>query len=79
MENFVAQRLFVHLDVKMVMLDFELSVQQALRTVLAYNAIIKGCLFHFCQAILRKIGELGLGNEYINNFIRWWALIFQDF
>ena len=68
----------VVLDVKMVMLDFELAMQQALRTVLAENVIIKGCWFHFCQAILRKIGQLGLKEEYNNNFnFRFWVKQFM--
>ena len=28
---------------------------------------IKGCAFHFCQAVYRKVQELGLGMSYIND------------
>ncbi|KRY97212.1 hypothetical protein T11_16099, partial [Trichinella zimbabwensis] len=31
------------------------------------NTRVQGCFFHFCQAVLRQVGRLGLGNDYANN------------
>ncbi|KRX33126.1 hypothetical protein T09_14023, partial [Trichinella sp. T9] len=31
------------------------------------NTPVQGCFFHFCQAVLRQVGRLGLRNDYINN------------
>ena len=39
-----------------LILDFELAIQQALRQALHSNCVIKGCWFHFCHAILKHIG-----------------------
>ncbi len=46
--------------------DFELAIMNAARSIFP-SASIKGCYFHFCQAILRKIQELGLQVEYKEN------------
>ena len=40
---------------KVLILDFELAMQQALRQGFLGNCEIKGCWFHFCQAILRQL------------------------
>ena len=43
-----------------VMLDFELAAQKALRQAFGNQVTIKGCWFHFCQAILTNLGKIGL-------------------
>ncbi|KRZ91493.1 hypothetical protein T08_3287 [Trichinella sp. T8] len=32
-----------------------------------YNSRLQGSFFHFCQAVLRQVGWLGLRNDYIHN------------
>lgn len=43
--------------------DFELTLQQAL-SICFPQAERKGCLFHFAQAIWRKVQNLGLQTLY---------------
>ncbi len=47
----------------MIQRDFELAAIQAAENVFP-QAHVKGCLFHFCQAIWRKTQELGLAVTY---------------
>lgn len=47
--------------VKQFVVDFERGVWQALRSVFtSTNVHIRGCCFHWAQAIWRKVQELGL-------------------
>ena len=63
---------------KVLILDFELAMQQALRQGLLGNCEIKGCWFHFCQAILRQVGNLNLRSDYLNNYdFRFWIKQFM--
>ncbi|KRX59208.1 hypothetical protein T09_5009 [Trichinella sp. T9] len=32
------------------------------------NTRVQGCFFHFCQAVLRQVGRLGLRTDYMNNY-----------
>ena len=54
--------------------DFELGILQAAKAV--FPAVVtKGCYFHFCQALLRKLQQLGLQTQYqedqeISSFVR---------
>lgn len=48
------------------LIDFESSMMLSVREILP-NSETKGCLFHFNQALYRKIVELKLRDEYINN------------
>ena len=43
--------------------DFELATIYAIQEVFP-NDTIKGCTFHFRQALMRRIGEIGLRTEY---------------
>ena len=45
------------------MIDFELSMIQAIRTEFP-SSHIRGCLFHFCQCLWRKVQALGLTVQY---------------
>lgn len=49
-----------------VICDFEISLMTAIETDLP-NAVIKGCYFHFCQSLWRKVQELGLSVLYRQN------------
>jgi len=47
--------------VKRFVLDFESGLWQALRSVfVSTNVCIRGCNFHWAQAVWRKVQELGL-------------------
>ncbi|XP_021368928.1 uncharacterized protein LOC110460379 [Mizuhopecten yessoensis] len=47
-------------------LDFESSARNAAETVFP-QASIKGCLFHYCNRIWRKVQKLGLADQYTND------------
>ncbi|XP_071949439.1 uncharacterized protein [Antedon mediterranea] len=47
-----------------VVADFEASMWQSLREVLP-NIDMTGCLFHYTQAIFRKVQEVGLQRAYM--------------
>ena len=50
-------------EVKTMVADFEAASWNAIREVIP-NIEVKGCLFHFTQAVYRKIGYVKLANEY---------------
>ncbi|XP_013400858.1 uncharacterized protein LOC106166753 [Lingula anatina] len=50
----------------LVVTDFEIGLQNAVQTEIP-TADVRGCYFHFSQALWRKIQEIGLSNAYINN------------
>ena len=61
-------------QVEQVMVDYEIGLWQALRNVMP-NVIIKGCSFHWGQAVWNKCQKLGLqephgSNENVKKFIR---------
>ncbi len=49
---------FLSINVKQIMADFEAAWVNQLKTTF-FMAIIKGCWFHFNQAIIRKLFNLG--------------------
>ena len=49
-----------------VVADFELAIKQAIQLDFP-TASFKGCYYHFCQALMRKIQEIGLQIQYQNN------------
>jgi hypothetical protein len=46
-----------------VICDFEAAIIAAIETKLP-NSRVRGCYFHFCQSLWRKIQELGLAGAY---------------
>lgn len=54
--------------VKKVVLDFERAVWSTLRSMMELEEFprvqLKGCFFHFTQALYRRIGLIGLANQY---------------
>ena len=50
---------------KTIVTDFEAATWNAAREVFP-NIVMRGCLFHFNQAVFRKIKEFKLDNEYDN-------------
>lgn len=60
-----AERIGKTFNPQNVQIDFEIGMIVAIRESFN-NAIIKGCLFHFGQAIWRKVQNIGLTNDYIN-------------
>jgi len=68
----------ITLDNLTIMLDFELAMQQALRQTFKNTVIIKGCWFHFCQAILTNVGSIGFKQDYQNSYeVRFWIKRFM--
>ena len=60
-----------------VLCDFESGLQKSLRYCFA-GVIVKGCWFHFCQALTRKLQNLGLKTRYINDYdFRFWCKQFS--
>ena len=68
--------------VKKIMADFEIALWQAIRTLKSENylpdIIMKGCFFHFCQAVFRKVMNYNLKKDYFNQrdsgtrvYIKW--------
>ena len=57
-------------NVKKIMADFEIALWQAIRTLKSENYLpdirMKGCFFHFCQAVFRKVMEYNLKKDYYN-------------
>ena len=49
-----------------LIVDYEAAAIGALEEVFP-TAIISGCLFHFSQAILRKVSKLGLRTRYLQD------------
>ena len=49
-----------------VVSDFETALWSSFRKVYP-DVRMKGCSFHHCQAIYRKINDLGLGTRYKND------------
>ncbi|KRZ50160.1 hypothetical protein T02_4167 [Trichinella nativa] len=63
-----AAALGVVLQPQTVICDFETAL---IRTLLATfpGVHIQGCYFHICQAVLRKVTNLGMRNSYINEAV----------
>ena len=60
------QHLINHpLDIESIMIDFEQSIIPALEEMLPL-AVIKGCLFHLCKSIFRRVQSEGLVQLYRN-------------
>ena len=58
-------------EVRKIIIDFEYAMWQAFRTMIKkryfVDLSIKGCLFHFCQCIYRRVQQLHLASKYIRN------------
>lgn len=52
--------------IETVMVDFEIAIHNALRNVFP-NIKVKGCWFHFTQAIMKKVRKMGLMAKYNKN------------
>ena len=49
-----------------IMSDFEFAIIQAVQLTFPLTTL-KGCYFHFCQCLTRKVQTLRLQVQYINN------------
>ncbi|KRZ89181.1 hypothetical protein T08_3804 [Trichinella sp. T8] len=58
-----AAALEVDLNPETIICDFETALIPAIRGYFP-NTRVQGCYFHFCQAVHRKVGELGLKTRY---------------
>ncbi|KRX56190.1 hypothetical protein T09_15766, partial [Trichinella sp. T9] len=61
--NDKAAVLEVDLNPDTIICDFETALIPAIRGYFP-NTRVQGCYFHFCQAVHRKVGELGLKTRY---------------
>jgi hypothetical protein len=55
-----------NIDLKTVLVDFEIAIVNSIRKVFPYS-VVYGFNFHFGQTICRKIKNVGLSEEYKNN------------
>ncbi|KRX53075.1 hypothetical protein T09_7520 [Trichinella sp. T9] len=55
--------LVVNLNPESIICDFETALIPAIQGYFP-NTRVQGCYFHFCQAVHRKVGELGLKTRY---------------
>ncbi|XP_003382343.1 conserved hypothetical protein [Trichinella spiralis] len=53
----------VNLNPKTIICDFETALIPVIQCYIP-NTRVQGCYFHFCQAVHRKVGELGLKTRY---------------
>ncbi|KRZ02765.1 hypothetical protein T11_11240 [Trichinella zimbabwensis] len=53
----------VNLNPQTIICDFETALIPAIQGYFP-NTRVQGCYFHFCQAVHRKVGELGLKTRY---------------
>ena len=70
-------------ELQKIMADFEIALWQAIRELrgdgkFREDLIVKGCYFHFTQAVLRKAMQYNLKGEYFHKinsglriFIKW--------
>nr|XP_058962092.1 uncharacterized protein LOC131789042 [Pocillopora verrucosa] len=58
--------LMPQLSVRQVTVDFEKAIWSAIREVLP-TVKIQGCVFHWTQAVWRKVQELGLQRAYMDD------------
>ena len=58
--------LHIEFNLTSVMSDFELAIIQAVQLTFPLTTP-KGCYFHFCQCLTRKVQTLGLQVRYIND------------
>ena len=49
-----------------VLLDFEKACMNAARRYFS-KAAVKGCYFHLCQSLIRKINAVGLKSDFESN------------
>jgi hypothetical protein len=56
----------VRFSPKVIQIDFEIAMMNAISRVLI-NSEIRGCFFHYTQAIWRKVQNLGLTIAFKNN------------
>ncbi|XP_055639888.1 uncharacterized protein LOC129777565 isoform X1 [Toxorhynchites rutilus septentrionalis] len=62
----ILKRLVPDMAPERILLDFEKACMNAARIVFPETEI-KGCYFHLCQSIIRKINAVGLKSEYESN------------
>ena len=63
MLHMIMSRMSAPVACETVITDFEQAAITAFRNSLP-NARVRGCFFHFQQSLIRKIGTLGLKEQY---------------
>ncbi|CAF1045622.1 unnamed protein product, partial [Brachionus calyciflorus] len=73
-----AEKLGFFLNPDLIVSDYEAAVINALKTKI-FNASIKGCHFHYTQALWKNVRLIGLTNKYSENAsIREWLNYFKS-
>ena len=67
-----AQNLQPQFEPETVIADIELAIKQAIQ-LNCPTSTYKGCYYYFCQAIMRKIQNIGLQIQYKQNMdqLKW--------
>ena len=65
--KFLKEKLDSKINLKRVVADFEAAAWVAVQSVFGNSVAVKGCLFHFNQAVYRKICKLDLKVSYKND------------
>lgn len=62
----IVRQLLPNAEPQEILLDFENAAQNAFKLAFP-NTDVKGCQFHLSQAVLRKVGQLGLKDRFQND------------
>lgn len=57
----------IRLEPRMLMVDFEVAAHNAFRSVFGNEFALSGCHFHLCQSVNRKVGDVGLRAQYVQD------------
>ena len=61
------ENLGIVLDPITIILDFEKSMINAVHNFFGAHVNVKGCFFHLCKSSWRKVQELGLAQQYMED------------
>ncbi|XP_046543659.1 uncharacterized protein LOC124253853 [Haliotis rubra] len=66
LKDIVVRRLGIELSPEIFQIDYEAAVISAISEVFP-DSSVRGCLFHYSQALWRQVLERGLSRDYMNN------------
>jgi len=59
----ILKNLFPNLEPRKILVDFKRACMNAARAAFSC-AEVKGCYFHLCQSLIRKVNSVGLKREF---------------